>query len=222
MNKYIYKLIKEQFNIGNMDLNNTKPKRNVNIFNKNLKTRCEDIYKDILNNKRVSDDDIEYMNSLVSVIVPKNKRELIKTIKYYSYNCSYNSSLNWLDVSNITNMSGLFKGIPFHCDISKWDVSNVKYMDEMFMQSRFDGNISDWDVSKVKDMSYMFYKTTFNNDISRWDVSNVTNMSCMFAYNNLFYQNISDWNVSKVKDMSYMFYNTNFDKDISKWNVSQV
>ena len=36
MNRYIQMLIKEQFNIGNMNLNN-KSKHNTNIFNKNLR-----------------------------------------------------------------------------------------------------------------------------------------------------------------------------------------
>ena len=35
MNKYIQKLIQEQFNIGNMNLNN-KQKQHINIFNKNI------------------------------------------------------------------------------------------------------------------------------------------------------------------------------------------
>ena len=35
MNRYIQKLIVEQFNIGNMDLN-SKPRHNGNIFNKNM------------------------------------------------------------------------------------------------------------------------------------------------------------------------------------------
>ena len=37
----------------------------------------------------------------------------------------------------------------FNGDISLWDVSNVTNMSGMFYESKFDGDISDWDVSKV-------------------------------------------------------------------------
>jgi len=59
-------------------------------------------------------------------------------------------------------------------DISQWDVSEVTDMSCMFRYSQFDGDISQWDVSQVTR-----YRQ-FDEDISRWDVSKVTNMSCMF------------------------------------------
>ena len=40
---------------------------------------------------------------------------------------------NW-DVSNVTNMSGMFEGAKsFNQDISNWDVSNVTNMISMFV-----------------------------------------------------------------------------------------
>jgi surface protein len=69
-------------------------------------------------------------------------------------------NFNWLNTSNITNMSRLFTNIylldHFNGDISKWDVSNVTDMTYMFRESRFDGDISNWDVSNVKNMNKMF------------------------------------------------------------------
>ena len=156
-------------------------------------------------------------------IVARNRehlKELIsEAIKKYGNKCD----LNFIDVSNVTDMSYMFAYSyfngdisKFNGDISKWDVSNVKDMYGMFCKSSFNGDISKWDVSKVKDMSWMFSRSNFNGDISNWDVSNVKDMSLMFN-SSKFNGDISKWNVSKVKDMSWMFSNSDFNGDISKW-----
>ena len=116
--------------------------------------------------------------------------------------------LNTWDVSNVTNMSGMFGMAIFRqdddIDLSNWDVSNVIDMNGMFSISptrnpfeSFDGDISSWDVGNVTDMSYMFSFGIFNQDISSWDVSNVTDMSGMFADNEFIRQDLSSWNVDK-------------------------
>ena len=59
-------------------------------------------------------------------------------------------------------MSNLFARSQFDGDIiSKWDVSNVQDMSTMFRGiesscTLFDSDIWKWDVSRVKEMSYMF------------------------------------------------------------------
>ena len=77
------------------------------------------------------------------------------------------------DVSNVTNMYGMFVESQFNGDISNWDVSNVTNMYGMFSNSRFNGDISKWNVSNVTNMRGMFEISQFNGDISKWDVSNV-------------------------------------------------
>ena len=140
-------------------------------------------------------------------------------------NPNWNANLNCIDTSNITDMSFLFsKGYGlenFNGNISNWNVSNVKNMTAMFKGSQFNQDISNWDVSNVKDMTGMFAYSKFNNDISKWNISNVIKINWMFAYSQ-FNQDISKWNVSNVKDMSWMFYNSQFNQDISKWDVSNV
>ena len=181
MNKYIQKLINEQFNIGNMDLSRSNQKNNINIFNKEYNHRY---YKKVLNGT-VTYKEIMELDSLVNVAVPKDVDELRKIIEIYSEKYS-KDSLNWLVVSGITDMSNLFEKTIYNGDISKWDTSNVTDMSYMFYHAEnFNQPIGDWDVSNVTDMSHMFHEAwAFNQPIGGWDVSNVTDMCGMF-YNAL-------------------------------------
>ena len=129
------------------------------------------------------------------------------------------SGIELWDVSNVTDMSGMFSCSSFNKDISSWDVSKVTDMSHMFSYSSFNQDISSWDVSNVTNMSSMFSGSSFNQDISSWDVSNVTNMSSMFSHSD-FNQDISSWDVSNVTDMSWMFCESSFNQDISSWDIS--
>ena len=224
MNKYIHRLINEQFNIGNMNLNNGKLKRNMNIFNKEY-NHC--YYYKVLDGT-VTKDQINELNSLVNVATPKDKDELKIITEFYSENYP-KDSLNWICVSGITDMSDLFEGEylydnrnKYNGDISKWDTSNVTNMHGMFSYSFFNQPIGDWDVSNVINMSNMFFEAwKFNQPIGEWNVSNVTNMHSMFYYAKRFNQSISEWDVSSVTDMSHMFECAdNFNQDISNWYIN--
>ena len=160
-------------------------------------------------------------------VVAKNKEDLLKIIKDTIKKNGNNCDLNFIDVSSLTDLSGLFSGNvtrKFNGDISKWNVSNVTNMSHMFEKSKFNGNISNWNVSNVEDMEGMFAESKFNGDISKWDVSNVRNMSDMFYSPTIFNRSkfngdISKWDVSNVKSMAGMFSNSKFTGDISRWNL---
>ena len=138
----------------------------------------------------------------------------------------FNQDLSAWDVSNVTNMYGMFSGASsFNQDLSAWDVSNVTDMNYMFENATsFNQDLSAWDVSNVTNMEYMFYNAqNFNQDLSAWDVSNVTNMSRMFSNASSFNQDLSAWDVGNVTSMSGMFENAQyFNQDLSSWDVNNV
>ena len=139
-------------------------------------------------------------------------------------NSKFNGHIELWDVSNVTDMSNMFDdAASFNQPIGDWDVSNVTSMKSMFIGAgKFNQPIGDWDVSNVTDMGTMFlcaYK--FNQPIGNWDVSAVTNMGSMFSNAKKFNQPIGDWDVSNVADMREMFWNANsFNQDISDWNIN--
>ena len=63
---------------------------------------------------------------------PKTKLELREIILKRVKEEGNKVDLNDIDVSNITDMSSLFKEINFNGDISKWDVSKVKNKYKIF------------------------------------------------------------------------------------------
>ena len=79
---------------------------------------------------------------------------------------------------SITDLSNFFKGSKLFNDpnVMQWDVSNVTNMSGLFNDaSIFDQDISGWDVSNVTNMDNMFRDAqSFNQDLSGWCVANIT------------------------------------------------
>lgn len=149
--------------------------------------------------------------------------------------------LNTWDVSNITNMHGMFSETKnFNQDISDWNVSAVTNMDKMFYKAEAfnnEGQALDWgnNTANVISMEEMFSAgdtvngepvvSVFNQDISSWDVANVTSMQAMF-YNAYSFNNNNQpltWNTGNVTDMRLMFaHATSFDQNLGNWNISNI
>ena len=187
-------------------------------------------YSEKLKIRPVNVNNIKYTKYTCS---PKTKKELVKIIADRISEYGYECDLNDIDVSNITDMSGLFNRYMnnygkinimfFNGKIDEWNVSNVTNMEDMFYKTDFNGDISKWDVSNVTSMNGMFQGTIFDNDISKWNVSNVTDMGNMFRAATKFNKDISNWDTSSVTNMSCMFKSAVvFDNDISNWDVSNV
>ncbi|MGY8925336.1 MAG: BspA family leucine-rich repeat surface protein [Flavobacteriales bacterium] len=143
---------------------------------------------------------------------------------------TYGNISTW-DVSQVTDMSGLFKDkTTFNDDIGSWNVNSVTNMSEMFRGATlFNQPIGNWDVSSVTDMNFMFGNPygfdsgSFNQNIGSWDVSSVLNMDSMFEEAGSFNQDIGSWNVSNVTSMTLMFREADsFNQDIGGWDVSST
>lgn len=101
-------------------------------------------------------------------IKPTTKDELKEIIKETIEKEGLNCDLNFIDTSNITDMSYLFAFSQFNGDISNWNVSNVEDMSGMFYCSKFNQDISKWDVSNVKYMHEMFENCPLEENPPEW------------------------------------------------------
>ena len=101
-------------------------------------------------------------------VVASDKKHLKELIEERIDEFGYNCDLNDIDVSQITNMSNLFRGSNFNGDISNWDVSNVTDMRWMFQNSKFSGDISGWDVTSLDRKKGMFLKSPLAGKEPSW------------------------------------------------------
>ena len=158
------------------------------------------------------------------IIKATDKQHLVRLIDAGQLILGDKGNFNWIDTSNITDMSNLFyQNYTFNGHIDLWDVRNVTDMSYMFCDADdFNQPIDNWDVSSVKNMSCLFCNTkSFNQSIKDWDVSNVTDMYGMFFNAKSFNQPIGNWDVSNVENMNCLFNEAkSFNQDLSNWQIN--
>ena len=127
--------------------------------------------------------DADLVSKDVIIYHPKTKHELIDCVEEQLDIQGPDANLNIIDVSNITNMQSVFRGLNLgNIDISEWDVSKVENMINMFRDcEKFNADLSKWNVKNVEYMRSMFCGCkNFDSDLSKWDVRNVEYMRSIF------------------------------------------
>ena len=106
------------------------------------------------------------MVNALDKVQPKNKTQLKQLINYAFKHNIYD--LNFIDTSEITDMSLLFSNCMHNFDVSSWDVSNVTCMEYMFAGcEKFNCDLSDWDISNITRWKNMF-DGCYNMTIPNW------------------------------------------------------
>ena len=140
MNSYIKHII-EAFDFNSIKKQNKK----INA----VTTVLQYIIQKIDNREQLSKADYDLLKNCVGIYKVSDHDELKDLINYFLEQLGNDCTLNWIDVSNVTDMISMFEFSNFNGDISQWDVSNVAIMNYMFSNSKFNGDISQWDVSNV-------------------------------------------------------------------------
>jgi hypothetical protein len=149
----------------------------------------------------------------ISRFSPRSRKALVLAIEQlleHSGKHPVHGEIGEWDVSHITDMAWLFSckhGQDFNLPLNSWNVSNVTNMKGMFYGCNvFDQPLDNWNVSNVTDMSFMFSNChVFNRPLDSWNVSNVTNMKKMCSGCRVFNRPLDSWNVSNVTNMAFMF-----------------
>ena len=133
-------------------------------------------------------------------------------------NCKYLKylELDFLDINNIIDMIGIFKGcsslisLPY---ISHWNTEKINNMNSLFdgcssLKSLPD--ISKWNMKNMKNISEMFKGCSSLislPDISKWNLKNINDLSSLFegCSSLISLNDISKWNISNLYDYSRMF-----------------
>ena len=112
-------------------------------------------------------------------VIAKNKQHLRSLITLAISKYGPKVDLNFIDVSNVDDMSSMFRDSEFNGNISKWDVSNVTKMIGMFEGAKFNGDISQWEISEETNIDEMFRGSALEKngripDLKNFDVSGKT------------------------------------------------
>jgi surface protein len=143
---------------------------------------------------------------------------------------AFNQPLGEINVSNVTDMSGMFAGTTAfnnggNNNINNWNTANVTLMTSMFTSATaFNQPIGNWNTSNVTNIQQMFQAArAFNQNINSWDISKIPSLASVFQNAEAFNQPLGNWNTSGVVNMTSAFQTAGaFNQDIGNWNMSSA
>jgi hypothetical protein len=109
------------------------------------------------------------------------------------------------DVSEVTDLSGLFDGFKLFNQPLNWKTSNVRSLAATFQRCRSFNQELKWDTSNVTDMSLTFSMCSAFNKPLNWETSKVVTMVGMFQGGSAFNQPLGHFDTSNVEYMNTMF-----------------
>ena len=157
------------------------------------------------------------LNIIKRKVTEDELREMVK---------NKDSGIADVDVSEVTNMKELFENSDFGgswtADLSGWDISNVTDMRGMFARCSSLKEINLPRTENVKDMSWMFNGCTKLTKVELPHTENVKSMWSMF-YLCSGLTKVELPHTENVKSMWSMFKGcTSLEQDFSKWDISNV
>ena len=133
-------------------------------------------------------------------------------------NCRYglNQPMSEWDVSQVTDMSGLFQHGRSDMYSSSYSVYNVN-------AQSFNADISRWNTHAVTSMSRMFSNAqSFNGDISRWNTQSLAFMQNMFENAKSFDVDITEWTCDAYERLRTRDNVDNMFTGADAWHASYV
>ena len=137
-----------------------------------------------------------------------------------------------MDISNLTSLNSMFKGVNKMISISfsnSFNTSKITDMNSMFngCKSLTSLDISFFNTENIKDLSYMFYECNSlkSLDISNFKTPNIKKIEYLFYYcSSLTSLDISNFDTSKVDDMQSLFFRCGslISLDISNFDTANV
>ena len=147
------------------------------------------------------------------------------------YNISTISGMEYLNTSEVTNMSSMFEACSYltSLDLRNFDTKKVTDMSEMFYHcyGLTSLDVSSFITENVTDMGEMFYNCSnlASLDVSNFNTGNVTDMAGMFSEcKSLPSLDLSNFNTAKVTNMWFMFSDCTGlpSLDLSSFNTANV
>lgn len=135
--------------------------------------------------------------------------------------CISLTTIPLLDTSNITNMNSMFSGCSSLIEIPLLNTSKVTTTGNMFLQCRSLTTIPLLDTSNVTNTNQMFWNCVFLTEVPLLNLSKVTNLAAMF-YNCTHLKAVPSFDLSSATHIFQMFSACEMLETVPEFNCPKV